>query len=251
MNNIISKVQIIDQALSYTSNNYLEIDNFTILKTDVANQIKDIKNMIITRDNLYKKENSKKVVELSALIRKGIRELEEKEKEMTIINNKKSNETKLQIINLVHSHIQECKILDKNRYERNKPNTSNYINLTLYTNKTPLTTLQSLDDPDIENGLSALRKKDNEIDIELGVLSSTINRLKDSAVNIKQEVNIQNNMLDQLSSDVDNSTEKLLNLNSKLKNILDKNGCSNIIIYIILIILILGCSCYIYTIIKN
>mmetsp|Transcript_19551 Transcript_19551/g.46678 ORF Transcript_19551/g.46678 Transcript_19551/m.46678 type:complete len:104 (-) Transcript_19551:31-342(-) len=97
-----------------------------------------------------------------------------------------------------------------------------------------------------------MRQRDDEIDRGLDAISRGVGVLKNMAVDMREEVQVQNMMVDEIQEQVEKNTERIGLLNAKLKKTLDSaGGASRIILNLILLILLLAIAAYCYDTFKG
>jgi t-SNARE complex subunit (syntaxin) len=102
-------------------------------------------------------------------------------------------------------------------------------------------------DPDVEVGLTQLKRNDEMLDQQLDLISKGMTRLKGIANDQSNEVKLQSVMIDQISDNMDKATDHLNDVNVKLKDTLQKaGGATNVIVKLILLILLCAIGAYIY-----
>jgi uncharacterized coiled-coil DUF342 family protein len=236
-----------------------DIDEFTRLKRKVAQQTKNIRQLIKDRDELEKTApGTVATVEISHQIRSAIKDirndaaamdkLQKAEKETYTKKNKENPDKETQIekreeiVGLVFDHIEEIRQLDQKRHGDSAFSTTKK-------SKDPLIT----ELPDIDDGgFQQLRKNDQVINNMLDGISSNVNDLKEIAHEMGKEINKQGVMLDDLDVKVDKVNDELENINLRLRKALDsiRKG-DRFIVDIILLCILLGLCGYIYSIVKK
>jgi len=238
-----------------------EVDQFTILKRKVAQDIKTIREKIKERDELEASTSgTRHTVEASHEIRtlfRGVkadaRKLEtmQKEEEEKFRKKNKENpelekkiETRQEVIELVGKHIKEVEALNSRRHGENA-----FYGNTENNNKDPvITSLPDIDDA----GFQVLKQKDAHIDGLLDEVSAHVNILKEQASEMGKEVTTQGIMLDELNTKVDKVNDDLENLNERLRKVIEsiRKG-DRFIVDIILLCILLGIAGYIYHMVSS
>jgi hypothetical protein len=100
--------------------------------------------------------------------------------------------------------------------------------------------------------LQQINSRDAEFDKELDVIAEGIKDLSEIAQMQNDEVRMQNVLLDNLGQKIDDVEEHLSNVNSRMKETLDKvRGADKICVDIMCILLMGGLGGVLYTLIKN
>jgi chromosome segregation ATPase len=162
-----------------------------------------------------------------------------------------------EVVDLTWKHIEECENLEKRRL--GGPTASARQSLlsggsgrAAQARPATQTSLQDIDDPELEAGLQQLRQKDQEIDQHLDEMSKGVSRLKNIAEDMNQEVKAQNIMVDELTDKVDHATGHLKDLNRKLKETLEEvGGAQRIIVNVILLIIVLAIAAFAYKMVSD
>mmetsp|Transcript_58227 Transcript_58227/g.137267 ORF Transcript_58227/g.137267 Transcript_58227/m.137267 type:complete len:216 (+) Transcript_58227:123-770(+) len=173
-------------------------------------------------------------------------------------------DARAEIVDLISKHVQECEQLEKRRFggggasaaaaaagaradligENMPPRRANK-------RTAEYTDLKDLDDPELDEGLKAMAAKDAELDADLDIISAGVGRLKNIALDMNEEIKMQNVMVDEITTKVDEATAHLQDLNKKLKDALDgAGGATMIIIRLVLFILLVAAAVYAYTLVK-
>lgn len=107
------------------------------------------------------------------------------------------------------------------------------------------------DDAEFAQFFATLRENDTQIDQALTRIEQGVTRLKNTALNIKDEMKLQNVLLDHTEQKVDNVHGKLRGLNKKLKETLKKVDRDRMCLYIFCCILLLGLAGGIYYVVSS
>ena len=98
-----------------------------------------------------------------------------------------------------------------------------------------------------------LKERDQQFDEEIAAIGQSVLDLQDYAVAQNEEVKRQNVMLENLSSDIDGVYDHMTNVNSKMKNTLDRVGRrgDKFCVDIICLVLTVGFCAVFYSIYKE
>jgi len=238
------------------------MDEFTRLKKQISRDIKDARNRIQERNELLgKTDNNTTTVKMSGDIRNRLKQiqadaltlqslqqdqaskLEKKKAKGKEVDPKLEEEVKFraELVDLAFKHIEECKQFEKQGYKTNN-GLSGYDD----GKELPKPTITEL--PDIDNeDFQKLRQNDRLIDEKLDVVSQGVGVLKDMANHFTNEIEMQEVLIAENDRQVDKTQAQLDNLNTRLKNTLEKvRSCDRFVLDIILIIIILGIGAYVY-----
>jgi len=103
--------------------------------------------------------------------------------------------------------------------------------------------LPDIDDPRFQQ----LIQNDKLLDQKLDIIAEGVGTLKEIAIEMGKEVELQGVMMDQLEQHVDNANAKLHNLNGRLKEQLNKyRSCDRFVLDFICCAIILGLFGFIY-----
>jgi len=244
-------------------------DEFTRLKKLSSKQIGEIRRTITERDELISSSSGSgghASVQLSARIRELLREVQDthglmqkcvakEEKKLAkgkrdLPYTQEDLEAHREITELVGKHIVECQNLERKRYAGRAGGKGGVGAATVADVKrsAEVTDLPDID-PDVELGLTQLKRNDEKLDEQLEEISKGMRRLKGIAVDQSQEVKLQNVMIDQISDNMDKATDHLNDVNVKLKDTLKQaGGATNIIVKLVLLILLCAIGAYVYKI---
>jgi len=237
-----------------------DMDEFTRLKKKIAIEVKEVRLLIKDRDKLEgEAPGSKHTVEASANIRKALKELrtdaqalstfQKREEEKFRKKNKEDPEKEqkieahAEVVDLTFKHIKECEALEKRRYG----------DMSAFgTERDPrdpvITELPDIDDA----GFQLLRQNDQRIDQAIDGIGEQVGVLKQMAIEMGKEAELQGVMLDDLDRKVDKVNDQLENINIRLLKTLEsiRKG-DRFIVDIILLCVLLGIGGYIYHMIKG
>mmetsp|Transcript_42194 Transcript_42194/g.68453 ORF Transcript_42194/g.68453 Transcript_42194/m.68453 type:complete len:290 (-) Transcript_42194:117-986(-) len=242
-------------------------DEFTNLKKEIGRQISEIRKAIKERDEMnVKKVGRKEIVEKSAHVRQLLRTVKEdsarlrqllQQQERKKVKGKPYlTEEKLQVrqdmVKLVFDHIEECEQLEKRRYagDKSEKDRANLLrgastassSKQTYQRSAMDSELPDLEDPELEEGLAKLRKKNEELDKDLDQISKGVGELGQLAQNMNSEVRLQSSMLDELQDKVDKTRDHMQNTNKRMKMLVEKIAppqrfCVDIVLLVILVAL--------------
>jgi len=241
-----------------------EMDDFTRLKKQIAQQVKETRKEIEERNKLLgETSNTVATAKQSQAIRTKIREIEAstedlrqlQEKQQKKLDKKKEKgkasdddikemDYRNQIVDLCAKHIAECKHLEKQGFSNNNAFFDGYTK----GDEQVITSLPDIDDSDFQT----LRQNDAKIDVKLELVGQGVEVLRNMAVDIGREIELQGVMINELDQKVDVTNAQLNNLNRRLKNTLEKvRKADRFCIDIILVIILLALIGYIYNTVKK
>lgn len=236
-------------------------DDFTKLKKKLSSDIKQVREQIQERNELLGKTDSagntttvrmskdirnmlkevmKEADELAEMQKKDSEKLEERKAKGKKVTPEAEEEIKKreEVVELCRKHIEECKRLERSA----RGNTTDFNS---EDNSALITSLPDIDDP----GFKMLVDLDNQIDEKLEEAAKGVAVLKDMAVNMGKEIEMQEMMINELDNKVEKTNQKLMNLNKRLKKTLDKvNSGDKFCVDLILIVLILALGGYLYNV---
>jgi len=244
------------------------LDEFTRLKKMSGKQIAEIRRTIAERDDLIASSSGhggKAVVQLSSHVRELLRGVQETHAKMKVRVAKEEKdlakgkrnlpytqedlEAHKEMTELVSKHITECENLERKRYAGRvggKGGARAGAAGADVQRNAEVTDLAAID-PDVELGLTHLKRNDEKLDEQLDLISKGMTRLKGIADDQSNEVKLQSVMIDQISDNMDKATDHLNDVNVKLKDTLQKaGGATNVIVKLILLVLLCAIGAYIY-----
>mmetsp|Transcript_19730 Transcript_19730/g.27518 ORF Transcript_19730/g.27518 Transcript_19730/m.27518 type:complete len:264 (-) Transcript_19730:15-806(-) len=243
------------QALVNSNEKLIEKSRFMLLKKQIAQDVKAINKEIEERNELLSQSgNTVQRVKMSAAIRAHIKELglkaeelqemyeeelpKEKQDEYTqkkvVTDLMKTEDLRLkqEIVDLVFKHIEELKNLERGT----TPSHNNRRD-----DKQP--SLPDLDDPHFQTLLSY----ENEINRQLEEVNRGLQVLKALASGMTNEVEMQSQMIEELTVEVSKMNEILENLNIRMKKVLRAlGGAERFGILFVLLVILLGLLASIY-----
>eukprot|EP00658_Telonema_sp_P-2_P046235 TRINITY_DN3434_c0_g1_i3.p1 TRINITY_DN3434_c0_g1~~TRINITY_DN3434_c0_g1_i3.p1 ORF type:complete len:126 (+),score=26.83 TRINITY_DN3434_c0_g1_i3:204-581(+) len=107
------------------------------------------------------------------------------------------------------------------------------------------------DDQEFAQFFATLRENDTQIDHALTRIDQGVTRLKNTALNIKDEMKLQTVLLEQTEQKVDNVHGKMRGLNKKLKETLKRVDKDRMCLYIFCCIILLGVAGGIYFVVSS
>lgn len=241
-------------------------DEFSGLKGQVAQEVRDIRAALKERDELLQKgaSGTKQTVQMSHQIRTQIKTAKEDAKKLLQLQQKEAAkkdkkganatqvEERQEVVELVFKHIEECEGLEKKRYAGK--NTEARVEL-FSGGKAGGSSMGSVSRvaggtelPDIEtqDGLKMLAAKDKQIDEGLDQIAEGVADLKSLALDMRDEVKVQSAMVDEITSKVDNASAQLTNINKKMKKTLQSTrSADRFILDFILLVIVLGIAGYV------
>jgi len=97
-----------------------------------------------------------------------------------------------------------------------------------------------------------LAQRDKALDDDLDMISTGVGRLKNIALDMKEEIQLQNVMIDEVDQKIDAATDHLIELNKKVKKAFDDaGGATRFIANGIILILVIAAIAYIYKLTKK
>lgn len=240
-----------------------DTDQFKSLKTQIAANLRETRQMLKERDELLGKgaSGTRHTVQLSHKIRAQLREARQdaaklqsiQAKEATKLNKKgeegrqKARE-RLEMVSLVFQHLDECDNLEKKRV------TSKFTEarIDLFTggraqigmapiSRVEITAETSLPDIETQAELDQMHRRDQEIDAGLEVVAEGVKDLRTIAVDMRDEMTMQRTMIDEIEGKVDKANARLNNINKRMKRALVKTrSADRFILDFILVVVLLG-----------
>lgn len=238
-------------------------DDFTKLRKKIAVDIKKIREQIEERNKLFSKSDSAntQTVRMGKEIRNALKDVSKEievleqmqNKDAEKIENKKLRRKEVdpeeekevlvnreEIVKLCKQHIEECR-----KMERSIRGTASAVFNDIGENDKP--TVTSLPDIDGDEGFQLLHRQDKDIDEKLDRVSQGVSVLKEMAVEMGKEIELQEVIIDELDKKVDATNEQLLNLNKRMKKVLERvRKADRFCIDIIILVVILAIAGYIY-----
>jgi len=238
-----------------------EQDEFTRKKKEIGLVIKEVRKHIKEREETESvTPGSKRTVEISHDIRSGIKEAKSMAEELNSMHKdelakyKKKNkslpekeqnlERQEEVVDLVFQHIKECEALNNRRLVGDAAFTSSSNG----NGSDPVNSeLPDIDDVDFK----VLIVNDKKIDEKLGDLSGHVGNLREQALAMGREAELQGEMLETLEAKTDKINVELDNINIRLKKALQSvRSGDRCIMDLILVIVLLGIGGAIYTLVK-
>jgi len=257
------------------------VDEFAEKKDEIQKELKQIRKDLKERDELVQRSaQSRPAVEAAAKVRSAIGSVREDAEILSQIQIKQAKKVKKaesemivahrkEVVDLIFKHIEELERLEKNRPlaqeegrtslfgKKKEPKSSGAT--TYITNDTTSKGFQGGSYvpaeggllPDIEEGLKKLEQKNKIIDDQLEEIEAGVLALKELANQMNTQLDTQNVMIQDISTDADKANAHLRDTNLRLKNALDKvRKGDRFIMDFILIIILLGIGTYIYNQLK-
>jgi len=240
------------------------LDEFTRLKKKISKDIKSVREHINERNELLgKSENNTSTVKMSAEIRGQLKtilkeidqlktmvdhdneKIEKKKAKGKTVSESEEKQFQLrqEIVDLCYKHMEECKRLERTGFQ--SPQSA------MISDEKNDATVTALPDIDAEE-FQILRKNDALIDTKLKLVSEGVTVLREMALEMGKEVELQEVMITELDKKVDDVQKNLNQINVRMKKALQnvRRG-DRFIIDFILVCVILGIIYYIYTLSKN
>jgi len=243
-------------------------DDFTKLRKKLARDIKSIREQIHERNELMGKDEVKNPVtvkksqEIRNALKVAIKEAEDleamqKKEEVRIEERKLTNkkvkpeeeeevQKRTEVVLLCKQHIEECRRLEKTT----KTNAQAVLFDSSTDSKDPL--ISELPEIDGDEGFQLLRHQDQEIDVRLGKLSDAVGVVKEMALEMGKEVEMQDIMIGELTKKVQTTNDKLINLNKRLKKTIEGvRKADRFCLDFILLVVILAIGGYLYNVFRK
>eukprot|EP00727_Mastigamoeba_balamuthi_P002844 m51a1_g12557 putative snare domain containing protein, C-tail anchored protein (269) ;mRNA; f:3031-4107 len=234
-----------------------KLDRFSQAKHQISAELRDIRATIKERDDQERSNpQSRHAVELSHSIRMALKHVEEEYVQMNEhqlkqeakVNRAKEKGKKMDpeleqqlsfradVLKMISSHIEECRSLEKRRGAA--------MSMAVPEKSDPtVTSLPNIDDPRFQ----VLLKNDAAIDDMLDRISDAVGTLHDMAKEMGNEIDKQEQMLGDLEVKVDKADAHVINLNKRLKQIIDQTRKGDkFCLDFILIVVLLGIGGVIY-----
>mmetsp|Transcript_29396 Transcript_29396/g.41373 ORF Transcript_29396/g.41373 Transcript_29396/m.41373 type:complete len:274 (+) Transcript_29396:52-873(+) len=242
-------------------------DEFTKLRKKIARDIKDVRKQIQERNELLSQtDNNAQTVKMSSQVRSKIKEItrdaeelegmyEDDKQKIEKRKMKKKEvpadeeqylEQKAEIVDLCFKHIDECKNLERAGFGGGR---ESHVTSSRQSKLQDPTVSQL---PDLEDeGFQMLKRNDAQIDKQLDQVADGVAFLKNLAVEMGKEIEMQNVIIDDLHKEVDKTQATLNDLNKRMKKILtDVRKADRFMIDLILLIILLGLVAYIYNVLS-
>eukprot|EP00164_Ancoracysta_twista_P001392 GFYU01001814.1.p2 GENE.GFYU01001814.1~~GFYU01001814.1.p2 ORF type:complete len:277 (-),score=105.05 GFYU01001814.1:110-940(-) len=275
MNDLMRRLRVIEAECSPVDKGkgkekLSSVDEFARTKKDLAFELKEIRQQIAERDELFAKQvKSAQVVALSQNIRNRIKAVKEEGEKLKDLQRKETNKKGKNALpgetlarreeqtDLVFKHIEEVEYLEKKRHTGGGGEKGAADRKALFAGgvavarpKPPTET--DLQDIDVTEGLKELQEMERAQDGILDDISRGVLNLKEQALVQQTELKKQHVMIDELDKDVDKAKAHLDNINTKMKSTLEniRKGRSFMVDFILLCFL-LGLGGYIYNMVRN
>lgn len=247
-------------------------DEFNRMRANIGVSVREVRQQLKMRDELLGKgmSGTKQTVQMSHKIRQQIKTARETANRLHAMQRKEAAKRKntagkveqqQEVVDLVFKHIEECEALEKKRFTSKA--TDNRIELFSSMGRGfgaggsnqvgPVSRAPETELPDIETqeGLQQLRVKDQAIDKELEQVSAGVQDLKNIALDMRDEVQMQTAMVDEITNKVDKANVHLNNLNKRMKQTLQQTrSADRFILDIILVVILLGVVGYIISMVS-
>eukprot|EP00300_Choanocystis_sp_HF-7_P024239 c25651_g1_i1.p1 GENE.c25651_g1_i1~~c25651_g1_i1.p1 ORF type:complete len:300 (-),score=95.17 c25651_g1_i1:14-868(-) len=242
-------------------------DNFAMKKKEIADELKKVRDALKERDALLGKHASASTtVELSAKIRGQLKEARANAVELEgILANlkkkagKKATEEqqadiqlKEEQIEAVHAHIEEVNRLEKRRHNVASTTRDRVLGSGVGSTALPalpddptMSGLEPIDD-ETQAELQAIEQRNNELDRDLDEIAEGVVMMREIALAMGRELDVQNQLLDEVNNKADSTNSKIKQTNKQLTKILNDLGTDKMCTYIILIVLILFLVLFVY-----
>ena len=254
-------------------------DEFKNLKQTIAANVRDVRQALKERDALLQKgaSGTKETVQKSYKIREQIKQAKEDAQKLANLQRKEAGkkkgkdaeqvEQRLEVVQLVWKHIEECEALEKRRYQGK----NSEARVELFgggrgggagagpsgvgpVSRVPVGGGTELPEIDLEtqDGLKALQRKDQQIDEGLDQIAEGVNDLRHLAIDMRDEVKVQSAMVDEITHKVDAASGHLTNLNKRMKKTLaNTRSADRFILDFILLVILLGVVGYIVSLVSG
>eukprot|EP00999_Lentomonas_sp_LEN2_P000151 NODE_1142_length_989_cov_61.000000_g1097_i0.p1 GENE.NODE_1142_length_989_cov_61.000000_g1097_i0~~NODE_1142_length_989_cov_61.000000_g1097_i0.p1 ORF type:complete len:274 (-),score=60.60 NODE_1142_length_989_cov_61.000000_g1097_i0:58-879(-) len=107
------------------------------------------------------------------------------------------------------------------------------------------------DDDEFQAFFEGVRRKDEQMDKLLDVVSEGLTQLKYTGLQIRDELKTQDKILTDIETHVDNITEEIESMNKRMKQVLEKVKGENCFMYVLCIMLLLAIAAGGYAIFKT
>lgn len=266
-NDVEASAQTNGQKLPHAS-------DFQRLKRTIAKDVRALRTALKERDELLAKgaTHSKHTVQMSHSIRYQLKTLSDDAAKLQALHKKEASRLKkkgqdeaaaerAKAVDLVFLHIDECEALEKRRatgkqaakraelFSGASPSAAAEVDVgSSSSTRTPTET--ELPDIETREGLQELQRTDQRIDEELQGISVSVQALGALAVDMRDEVEMQTAMIDQVTTKVDKANAQVKNLNRRMKEALRKTRAGDrFIIDFILLVVLLGVVGYLISIV--
>jgi len=254
-------------------------DDFKRIKAQIAQNIREIRTNLKSRDDLLNKgaSGTKATVQMSHSIRSQLKLVREEANKLQAMQRKEAAkakskapaveqaENRQEVVELVFKHIEECELQEKKRYaaknsevrvELFSGGARGVLGTTCTTSSTAGSSSSAggteLPDIETQQGLMQLQRKNEQIDEQLDVVAEGVNELKNIALTMRDEVKVQTAMVDEITQKVDSASTHLNNLNKKMKKTLAQTrSADRFIIDFILCIVLLAIVGYIFSMVND
>eukprot|EP01120_Amphizonella_sp_Union-15-10_P016269 TRINITY_DN851_c0_g6_i1.p1 TRINITY_DN851_c0_g6~~TRINITY_DN851_c0_g6_i1.p1 ORF type:complete len:279 (-),score=74.87 TRINITY_DN851_c0_g6_i1:63-899(-) len=229
-------------------------DRFTQLKKRLAQEIRDIREAIKERDELYDQKGDDAIVaKKSHEIRKKLAEIVEETTELQKLYEKSEKKFKKKkatreqraelenqkaVVELAWKHYKDCENQEGFRGGKKTAYFEDDSEDSLYDNdeRNVISALPDIDDPKFQ----LLIENDKKIDEGLEVISKGVDRLKEIALDMNEELERQKIIIEGIELGTDAALQQLTNLNKQLKETLGKlrsgrNFCCDCICFLVII----------------
>ena len=235
-------------------------DEFKRLKAHIAQDIREIRLQLKQRDALMQKgaSGTKQTAQLSHSIREQLKAARDDANRLKDLHRKGKGgagerEERGEVVELVFKHIDEVEALDKRRHTSKASASRAELFSGGGEKGTPVAPVQRLpvgdtELPDIETqeGLRQLQQTDQHIDAELAQVAAGVADLKTVALDVRDEVQVQAAMVDEITSKVDKANRHLVNINKKMKKTLQSTrSADRFIVDFICLVILMGIIGYI------
>jgi len=254
-------------------------DEFADKKNEIQDELKQIRKDLKERDELMMKSaQSKNSVEAAAKVRSAIIGAREEAEVLSQIQLKQAKKVKKgdaeaiiahrkEVVDLIFKHIEELERLEKARPQQQEETKNSLFGgkksraqptseSATYTTSGPTSGGFKGGSyvpeeggllPEIDEGLRKLEQKNKIIDDQLEEIEGGILMLKHLANTMGNQIEQQNVMIDEITTNAEKANARLRETNTRLKNALDKvRKPDRFIIDCILIIILLAIATYIY-----
>jgi len=245
-------------------------DEFQRIQFEIADQIKEIRQLIKERDEeeasnpgqakavrlahdvrmslgAVQDNLSKLEAEEAKMEKKANSEIAKMEKKKKNVNPELRKElenaitARKEVVKNVQDHVQECTLLEKKRALGSAAFTA--TTSTTAGNDPTVTSLPDVDDPRFQK----LLENDKQIDELLGIVSKNVATLKDEAIEMNKALKEQGELLEDLDVEVDHANSRLVDATAQVKKLTDKINskgdtcCIVIFLAVMLVAIVLLC----------
>ena len=218
----------------------------------VATQLKRLRENIAELDGLGEKASQTQKTVIQQQIRKDLTAVK---KETAEVMKAAKSENRKEEYQELKSHVEKTEALYKNRFRSKEMDMGSpgspppRLDMDLSEVGTPMVSLR--DDEEFMQFFEQTKQNDVKIDEAVDRISAGVSRLHDNALAIKDELKVQNAMLNEVEEKTDRIHGNLKGLNKKLKQTINEVDKDKICIYVFCCVLLLGLAGGVYWVIEG